>query len=626
MSGSPTRAALLLVAGWAALVLANGGMDFGRDPERFRGPTAAMLAAIVLIPVAAATLVRGSLRGLLSTWPARLVVGGAVASVAWTALSLAWASGPDLAWIEVNRAVLGVAALLVGVAFGRPGRGAWSGPAAAAPLLSAGCAVPVLWTLATKVFPDAPGADDLARLHGPLSLPNVTALIAVVAVPGILAVGVVGRRGSPPWTAAAAAAASATLTTVWLTYSRSGLLALAAALAIVLWLGHERRRTGALVVAASLGAAPAVIFGLRAHALTTDGMPPGDRRAAGLALGALVVGGALVAAAVARWAVPRAGRISRVVAKRIALTATLLGAAGLVAAVASAVTAGDRAIGDGSGRIVNASFNNRLHWWGEAARGFANAPLVGNGAGSFPLTHLRERVGSDVSSVRQPHQLTLQIASELGAVGLILSGVFIAGLAWACVRAARTRGRGDVAATVAVLGAIAVHAELDVSWSVPAVLVAGMALAGTLVGAGIGPADGRRPGAASAALAPAVCVVLVASAVVPWAALFALNRASNALSSRDIATARSAASAAATLNPFDIRAVVRRANIANVVGDPAGRVDAAREATRRQPDNPIGWACLSNAPVTPRERARALARLHDLSPHGGDRLRGLARC
>ena len=604
-------------------------MDFGKGSptQELRGPLAAAIALLVLVGLACPVVLDGAARRAIATWPGRLLIAGAAGTALWCAISIGWASGPDLAWIEANHALLGLAALLTGIGFASRARGRLRSPAGAAALVAIGSAVPTVWGLATKVFPDLPGSTSAARLSGTLGLPNVFALLVVVAIPGAVWLGSHAGTGNVPrWAdGAAAAGTSLSLCALALSYSRSGMVALAVALSVTLAWGACRARMGSILVAAVAGAVPATAYALRAGSLTTDGLPVADRRAAGIILGLLLLAGAVGAGLLPRWLVGRSARWSPTRVRDVSRAVAGILAAGVGVAVVAVLMGGqsDTSIGNDPSRFTSLSTNNRIAWWSEALRGFRDAPLVGNGAGSFRITHLRENA---LQGVLEPHQLTLQTASELGAVGVALLVVGVIGVVLGAVAAVRRRGAADVVPAIAVLGAIAAHSQLDVSWSAPAVIIVGLGLAGTLVGSALPPAVRRRPSAALAAGVPLLAALAVASAALPLGSLIALDGAARALDQGHPKTSLSRARLAANLNPFDVRSVLVEASAAKRLKDHPARIAAARRAVSRQPENPIAWACLAGAPATAREHALAARNLALMAPKAPDRIRGLASC
>ncbi|MDX6645046.1 MAG: hypothetical protein QOK40_773, partial [Miltoncostaeaceae bacterium] len=443
-----------LLAGWAALACAQGGIDI--DGRAGSGPTGAFLALLVAAPAAVWALWRARGAPALRTRPARLALAGLCGLVVWTGASILWARAPDLAWIELNRALLALAALAVGLALGTlvpraPERLAVGLGLAAVPA--------VAWGLGSKVLPTLLGADgDPARLGVPLGYSNALALVVVIAVPGALWAG--ARPGAPRYAAPLAAAWTCALfVTLLLTYSRGGLLALAVALAAVLALAPWRLGAAVTALAAAVAAVLPAAYGLSAGRQTADGLLAAERRGAGLALGWRLAVGMAAAAALAivgqrlaprlaaRVHVPRPRRRGAIVAAAAACVVVALGA--------GAVAAGqDNGLGNDPGHLVSFDANHRLAWWGEAWRAFLDEPLAGSGAGSFPLLHLQERHDADDRlNVRQPHQLALQLGAELGIVGIALMAAVVAGIAWGARRAASALGRGAVAMPVAIAGA-----------------------------------------------------------------------------------------------------------------------------------------------------------------------------
>ena len=236
------------LGGWALLAAGGGGIDPG-DGLGGPGPTAAFLGLALGAPLAVAAVAlawgRGALRAPLSL----AALGAAAAIAAWSALSIVWAAGPDLAWIDANRAALSLAALVLGLSLGAllPRAPLWLGLG-----ITAGAFLPVAIALGVKILPGALGSDrDLARLAEPVGYWNALALVAAMAAPGLLWLS--GRRGW--WSPVAGAGLSLVIVTVLLTYSRGGVLALGMAAGVTV--AFLPRRTAPLMAlaAAVIGAA-----------------------------------------------------------------------------------------------------------------------------------------------------------------------------------------------------------------------------------------------------------------------------------------------------------------------------------------------------------------------------------
>lgn len=614
-TGTPgTRQGAVFAAalvGWALLAVADGGQDWG-NPLVSAGPTAAALALIVGAPLAAFTLRSVSLgRG-----PARLALGAAAALVVWSAASIGWAVAPDLAWTETNRAAIALVALALGIAAGRTVRRAADRFPTA---LAVVAALPIGISLLGKIFPTALGEDaDSGRLSLPVGYWNALALVAAMAVPGVM---LWCRRTPGPRAAAIAAAASAALlVTTVLTLSRGGAIAVAVAITVTLVLAPSRR-VGVVVACGAIGAIVPALWGVMSDDLTRDGLAAADRASAGAVLGIALVGGVLVAAGLAWFGAERVGvPIARRAAERIVVVVIVLGSlAPLLSVAASAgdiVNCNRGAVANDPGRLTSIGANQRGAWWCQAARGWAREPVAGNGAGSFPVVQLRERRdGNPTLTTVEPHQMWLAQASALGAVGVALLIALWAAVGWAAWRL-RARMPAGVAA---ILAAALVQAQTDFTLSLPVIVIPVMAAIGLLVTC-VSPEPTtvrpRRPGAQRVALG-LLAAVAVASAAFPLASMRMAAASSHAFDDGDLAGARSAAEQAVALNPLSLEARFLEAQALRYA-DPASALAALREATDRQPENPKAWRRLAIALGQLKKIGRAgdaWGRVHILDPY-----------
>ncbi|MGB1377558.1 MAG: hypothetical protein ACPG7S_07010, partial [Miltoncostaeaceae bacterium] len=300
---------MVLLACWTVLTVLNGGIDLG-DGLATRGATSAMLAALVAAPFAAWALMHARGQAAPRSGPALLAIGGVAGLSVWAGISILWALAGDLAWTEANRIALAGLALVIGIGLAAvlpraPERFAVGLTIAAAPV--------VLWALLARGLPTVFGSDfEPSRLQAPVGYWNALALVAVIAVPGLL--WWAGRRGGDDADVVGAAAALSVLfTTILLTYSRGGLLALVLVLVIVVGLTPGRLRQAAALAGGVAGAILPAWYGLSTDALTDDALIAADRSNAGLGLMWRVVAGLLIAALVA-WTVGRVlggGRLTR---------------------------------------------------------------------------------------------------------------------------------------------------------------------------------------------------------------------------------------------------------------------------------------------------------------------------
>ena len=123
-----------------------------------------------------------------------------------------------------------------------------------------------------------------------------------------------------------------------------------------------------------------------------------------------------------------------------------------------------RAVGE---RLTSPGNNGRLDLWRGALEGLSDAPLLGQGAGTFQILWAGGR-NSDFDAV-DAHSLYLEVLAELGLVGLVLLAVALLTLLVKLAIRARGRERSLYAALVASMLAWAVHAGVDWDWEMPVV-------------------------------------------------------------------------------------------------------------------------------------------------------------
>ena len=114
----------------------------------------------------------------------------------------------------------------------------------------------------------------------------------------------------------------------------------------------------------------------------------------------------------------------------------------------------------------------RAELWAAAEELADEQPVVGIGPGRFEV---RNPVTDD-DDLRWAHHGYLQVAAELGVVGLVLT---LGLLAWAWAALWQASHRTDAAAVgAAALGAVATHATVDYVFHIPEVLIAAALLVG----------------------------------------------------------------------------------------------------------------------------------------------------
>ncbi len=605
---APLVVGVLLLLGWTVLASANGGIDLG-DGLATRGATAALFATVIVAPVAAWALVRARDRAAVTSGPALLAMAGLFGMAVWAGISIAWALAPDMAWTEANRIALAFLALVVGIALGAvipraPERFAVGLALAAAPV--------VIWGLLARCIPTVFGSDyEPARLQAPVGYWNALALMAVIAVPGILW-WAARRRSTTVDLCVSTGALVLAFTALMLTYSRGGLLALLLVIVIVLGLVPGRVRMLSVLIGGAVGALLPVLYGLSTDALTADALIAADRSSAGWGLAWRIVLGVGIGMGAA-WLAARVlggGRLNR---RRAGIVAIVIVGIGVVGSIgytaarpdavgtwistrASEIAGNSGGLANTPGRLGSLDTNQRINWWTEAAASVEQAPIVGEGAGSFALVHLRQRDSSeDRLNVRQPHNLVIEVLSGMGIVGLALLACVIAGITWAVVRARHRGAPATIALPLAIVAAFLLQSQLDWTWTVPALTTAAMAAGGILIASGApGPATPGRTLPRAAMVAGWVLVpVVIMSMLMPWWSQTEIAAGNAAVAAGQPGMADAKASRASSLNPFSIQPWLLRARAAALRGDTVALRDSARQATIVQPDNPAGWTVLA---------------------------------
>jgi O-antigen ligase len=367
--------------------------------------------------------------------------------------SLAWTVGDPAEAALWAAPVLGAAALACAAATvtSRPGGVAFI----AATLGTAGAvaAAAGLAGVATRSTPFAECLSGTWRAGGPLEYPPALALVAVSAIPVVVSWMCANRRSlAAVGTLAGALVASA----VALSGSRTQIALCASLVALLVWrpgiLGGSRRR----IISAVTTAAAA---GLGCAALARSG------------LGVAVVG-ILVALVLGAAVAGRHLLVGRDGARLGACLGALAGAAVLMVGVSAGAPAACGTPPDGG------LTHGRIALWQAGAQTALERPLVGAGAATFAIASA-ERQGD--RAFRFAHSQPIELAVELGVLGVVAWLALVGGVAHALHRAWRSRA-------AALLGPAAVAFPVanlvDWSWHLVGALAVWAVALGGLVGAG----------------------------------------------------------------------------------------------------------------------------------------------
>jgi hypothetical protein len=287
-------------------------------------------------------------------------------------------------------------------------------------------------------------AQGLWRASSTLTYPNATA--AVLAPISLVVLGrLVATPGSVPLTVAA----TGLLAGLAATMSRAGALALVLGLVVLAGL----QGLGATARAAAGPVAGAVV----ALVCLLPSMPAANPPRPVLALVGLGAGLALAAV------MAQLGRPT------LALVGGVLVAAGIAGLLAIGVGAGSAAQTVAEGRVSLASPDRTGAL--QAALGLvARHPLTGTGPGQAELRW--KGTDDGIHLYAYVHNEYLQLAAELGLVGLVLLAVLLAATARLLWRARPTgRASGTWAGVVAATAAFVMHSGFDFVWHLPAIVL-----------------------------------------------------------------------------------------------------------------------------------------------------------
>ena len=402
--------------------------------------------------------------------PGRLALAGLVALTAWSALSILWAPQAGPAVQNVQRLVLYVGAALLAFGTLRDARL----QRAVEPALAAGAAIVIGYGLAGRVLP---GVVELSssrsaggRLEQPLTYWNAEGVLAALGL--VLCARLAGDRSRPRAMRLAAGAATPALSAgVYLSYSRGALAVAVLGLLVLAAVAPSRAQVRAAAAALAVGAVVAVVCELLPGVSAVTG--PGRSRDGAILFAVLVAAGALTAAVVSRRDDAPPPRWS----SRLGLVAWAAAGAVVVGLVIGGLAERptDRELAAGaSGTRLTSVASNRYEYWRVALGAFADHPLVGTGSGGFRVAWLQERRIRETA--RDTHSLEVEVAAELGLVGLLAFALMAGGTAVAARRALALHREAAAGATAALVVWL-LHASIDWDWQMPAVTLPALVLA-----------------------------------------------------------------------------------------------------------------------------------------------------
>jgi len=629
------------LAGWLLpfllvlyLALKEGGYD-----AAVRGEVGIAIWWIVLVGAAV-----GALPAARITRVGWIGLGLLAGFALWTGLGIGWSESAERSVAELGRVatLLGIFALALSV----QGRGTARRAVAA---VAAATGVVAVLALISRMEPTwIPAEDYLAFLPGaanrlayPIGYWNGLGELIAVGIPLMVWLAAEGRYTATR--ALAAAAIPAMSLTIFLTLSRGAIGAAALALLVLIVL-HPHRLRLIMPLVLGAGGSALVIAAASQRDAFTDGLTDSTASSQGaemLAMTVIVCGGvALLAAAIAladkHGLGPRLPRPSR--------TATGIAAATLAVIVllAALVAGAPGEISDrwdqfkqpdtagGVDRLSSFTGSSRYQFWQSALDANATDSLKGIGPGTYEFWWARDvdQVGAPGLFVRDAHSLYLETLAELGIIGFVLIGGFIAFvLVTGAVRAFRLDRSEPQAALLAAATAgalaFAVAAGLDWAWELTVLPVCFLLIAAAILGRDTGPeaerdaepeSRGRSRFVPRGVLAGLAVAALIAVAI-PYAGLTSVDDSQADVRSRSLESALADARTATDVQPYASSPYLQQALVYELGGDYDAAASAATKATEEEPTNWRTWFILSRietergdpkAAVAAFEKARSL--------------------
>jgi hypothetical protein len=493
--GSSSSAARLeqtaaLMAPAALIVgLALGGGGFDVSGRHIAG-LAAWLVVVGLLVLGA-----GSRARLGRPFYAAAGLFGCLALL--SAISSLWSGSVELSVIEADRVLVYLAFFLAAFLIAQTDEKRQR----FAEGIAIGVTIAVLLGLASRLLPHvlnvAEGLGTGPRLRYPLGYWNANGALCGIAVAMLLWMSREARWKALRW--ASVAAMPAVMLTLYFTYSRGGLLALAIGAFCIVALSRNRLWMLATLAIAGLGALPALLA-VPAHRSLADNIASQASVDQGVTVLLILLAGTAVSLALfallrrledrGGGGVDRALQISRDprVLKGVAAS---LAAIAVVAAIVFGGRAWDQFSNgdiefphDPAHHFSDLSSAGRHDFWRVAVDAFGEEPLIGHGAGSYQFAWDQHR--SISLTVIDAHSLYLEQFAELGLLGGLIVLALVGSILWIGIsawRAAAMPGREGYAALFTAMLVFAIAAGFDWFWEIAGLGAIFCLAAGALVAA-----------------------------------------------------------------------------------------------------------------------------------------------
>jgi hypothetical protein len=579
----------------AGLALAGGGFDVS---TRHIAGLAVWLVVVGLLILGAGSRARLG-------WPLYSAAGLFGCLALLSAISSLWSGSVELSVIEADRVLvyLGffLAAFLIAQTAETRQRFAEG--------IAIGVTIAVLLGLASRLLPHVLEVGESLgsgpRLRYPLGYWNANATMCAFAVPMLLWMSHHARGQVLRWLSVAAM--PAVLLTLYFTYSRGGVLALAVGGLCLLALSRDRLWLLATLMIAGLGALPALIE-VPAHHSVADNLASQSSIGQGVDILLILLAGVVLSLALfalLRRAEAGGGRtVERAVeVSRDRRVLRGLAAVLAVCAVVAGIAFGSRAWNDFSNSDIQFPNNPAQHFsdfssagrhdfWRVAIDAFKENPVAGTGAGTYQFSWDKER--SITLTVIDAHSLYLESFAELGAIGGLIVLGLIGSILWVGFgswRSAPYPRREAHAALAAVLLVFAVAAAYDWFWEIAGLgavfcLAAGALAAARceqLARAGSQPRRERRFGLAVGGLA--LAWISAIALIGPLLVDRELDASRNAFDGHDVAASVDHAESARSIEPWAASPYLQLGLIAEEQGEYTLAAERLTQAIEREEEN-----------------------------------------